>query len=143
VWSVLRKAGIDPSPRLTGPSWAEFLSVQAKGIVACDFFTVDTVFMRRYVLVFVEHATRKMHLAGISAQPSGHWVTQRAREISSRFAGFRFLVRDRDTKVTSAFDTVFSSDGIQIVRTPPMATRGPVGAENSIAVQAALSYSYS
>ena len=108
VWSILRRHGIDPAPRRSGPTWSEFLAAQARAVLACDFFTVDTVFLRRlYVLIFVEVATRRVHLGGISANPTGDWVTQRARELSERFSGFRFLIRDRDAKFSTGFDAVF------------------------------------
>jgi hypothetical protein len=82
VWSVLRRHGIDPAPRRSGPSWSEFLSAQAKGVLACDFVCVDTVLWRRfYVLIFIEHATRRVHLGGITTNPTGEWVTQRATEL--------------------------------------------------------------
>ena len=92
VWLILRRHGIDPAPRRSGPSWSEFLAAQAKGIVACDFFTVDPLFLRRvYVLIFIEHGTRRVHLGGVTTHPSGPWATQRAREQAQRFSGFRFL----------------------------------------------------
>jgi transposase InsO family protein len=119
VWSIMRGAGLDPAPRRSGPTWAEFLSAQAKGVLACDFLTVDTVLLRRlYVLIFIEHGTRRVHLAGITANPTGAWVTQRARELSERFSGFRFLIRDRDAKFTATFDAVFAVEGIEVIRTP-------------------------
>ena len=119
VWSILKRAGVDPAPRRSGPSWSEFLSAQAKGILACDFLTVDTVFFRRlYVLIFLELATRRVHLGGITTNPSGPWVTQRARELVGRFSGFRFLIRDRDAKFSTSFDAVFESEGIEVIRTP-------------------------
>jgi hypothetical protein len=77
MWSILRHAGIDPAPRRSGPTWSQFLAGQAKPIVACDFLTVDTVlFSRLYLLVFIEHATRRVHLAGTTAHHTGRWVTQ-------------------------------------------------------------------
>jgi hypothetical protein len=119
VWSILRSHGIDPAPRRAGPTWSEFLAAQAKGILACDFFTVDTVFLRRlYVLVFVELASRRLHLGGITPNPSGQWLAQRARELSGRFSGFRFLIRDRETKFTASFDAVFAAEGIEVIQTP-------------------------
>ena len=79
VWRILKHAGLDPAPRRSGPTWREFLNAQAAAIVACDFFTIDTVFLRRlYVLFFLEVGTRRVHLAGITAHPSGSWVTQQA-----------------------------------------------------------------
>jgi transposase InsO family protein len=123
VWTILRQAGIDPVPRRSSETWREFLRAQASGIVACDFFTVDTVLFRRvYVLVFVELATRQVHLAGITTNPAGEWVTRQARNIVETFVErsepIRFLIHDRDSKFTAAFDEVFRSEGIRAVRTP-------------------------
>jgi putative transposase len=126
VWSILKRAGIDPSPSRQGLSWREFLHAQAKHVIACDFFTVDTIWLRRlYVLFFIEHDTRRVHLAGITAHPNGPWVTQQARNIIDRFSGgdFQFLIRDRDTKFAAGFDTVFRSEHIAPLRTP---ARAPV-----------------
>jgi transposase InsO family protein len=126
VWSILNRAGIDPSSARQGLSWREFLRAQAKQAIACDFFTVDTIRLRRlYVLFFLEHDTRQIHLAGITANPNGPWVTQQARNIIDHFSGrdFRFLIRDRDTKFVAAFDTVFASEHIESLRTP---VRAPV-----------------
>jgi transposase InsO family protein len=128
VWSILRQAEIDPAPRRSSESWREFLRAQASGIVACDFFTVDTVLFRRlYVLVFIELATRHVYLAGITANPTGEWATQQARNIIETFVErtqpIRFLIHDRDSKFTAAFDEVFRSDGIRTIRTPVRAPR--------------------
>jgi transposase InsO family protein len=128
VWQVLNAARIDPAPRRAGPTWRQFLSAQAHQIIACDFFTVDTVTLKRlYVLIFIEHGTRRLHLAGITAHPAGTWVVQQARnlamELGARMEALRFLVRDRDTKFTAAFDEVFRVDGLRIIRTPPQAPR--------------------
>jgi putative transposase len=102
VWQILNAAGIDPAPRRSGPTWRQFLATQAHGIIACDFFTVDTVTLKRlYVLIFIEHGTRRLHLAGITTNPSGPWVAQQARnlamDLGNRTEALRFLVRDRDT----------------------------------------------
>jgi putative transposase len=121
VWSILKDEGIDPAPRRAGLSWREFLSRQAEGIIACDFLTVDSVFLRRfYVLMFIEIATRRVHLAGVTSRPNASWVTQQARNVVARWDGFpfRFLIRDRDSKYSAGFDEVIRSEGLRIVRTP-------------------------
>jgi putative transposase len=124
----LQQAGIEPAPRRSSETWSEFLRAQASGIVACDFFTVDTVLFRRlYALVFIELATRQVCLAGVTANPTGDWATRQARNIVETFvdrAGpIRFLIHDRDSKFTAAFDEVFRSDGIRTIRTPVRAPR--------------------
>jgi putative transposase len=105
VWTILKRAGIDPAPRRASESWSAFLRAQASGIIACDFLTVETVLLRRlYVLVFIHLATRKAYVAGVTANPTGAWTTQQARNsiealTSDRDAPIRFVIRDRDTKV--------------------------------------------
>jgi putative transposase len=83
VWEILRTAGIDPAPRRSGPTWRQFMHAQAAGILAVDFFHVDTVLLKRlYVLVFIEHGTRRMHLGGVTANPTGEWTVQQARNLA-------------------------------------------------------------
>jgi len=128
VWQILKDAGIDPAPRRAGQTWRAFLAGQATTILAADFFHVDTVFLRRlYVLFFIEHGTRRVHLAGITARPTGAWVTQQARNllmnIEGRADGLKFLIRDRDTKFTAGFDAVFTAIGARIIKTPVQAPR--------------------
>ncbi|MEV1004030.1 hypothetical protein [Nonomuraea sp. NPDC050202] len=82
VWEILHIAGIDPAPRRAGPTWRQFLTAQAHAIVACDFLVVETMMLKRlYVLVFIEHGTRRLHLAGVAAHPTGAWTVQQARNL--------------------------------------------------------------
>jgi transposase InsO family protein len=134
VWKILHRAGVDPAPRRTGPTWQQFLTAQAHTMLACDFFTVDTVLLKRlYVLFFVELATRQVHIVGVTAHPTGAWVAQQARNLlmnlDQHTDRLRFLLRDRDTKFTAAFDTVFTAVGIDVIRTPPQAPRANAYAE--------------
>ena len=121
VWATLKNAGIDPAPGRTAESWTTFLRAQAAGIVACDFFCVDTVMLRRYyVLFFIELDTRRVHLAGITTNPAGAWTTQAARNFTMAYdRRIRFLIRDGAGQFVAAFDEVFRSDGATIIRTPP------------------------
>ncbi len=134
VWKILNRAGVDPAPRRAGPTWKQFLTAQAHTILACDFFTVDTVLFKRiYVLFFVQIATRQVHVVGVTAHPTGAWVAQQARnllmDLDQRSAGLRFLLRDRDAKFTAVFDAVFAAEGIDVLKSPPQAPRANSFAE--------------
>jgi putative transposase len=112
----------------------QFLTTQARSMIACDFFTVDTVFLKRiYVLFFIELATRRVHVVGLTAHPTGAWVVQQARnllmDLDHRADALRFLLRDRDSKFTAGFDAVFIAVGIAVIRTPPQAPRANAIAE--------------
>jgi putative transposase len=101
VWEILHSAGIGPAPRRAGPTWRQFLTAQAHAIIACDFLVVETVLLKRvYVLVFIEHGTRRPHLAGVTAHPTGAWAIQQARnllmDLGDRLGTLRFLIHDRD-----------------------------------------------
>jgi transposase InsO family protein len=128
VWQILHDAGIDPAPRRSGPTWRQFLTAQAKAVLAVDFLHVDTVFLRRiYALIAVEHGSRRTHLIGVSTHPTGAWTTQAARnlmmDLGDRLTTVKFLLRDRDSRFTRAFDAVFAAEGIHILTTPPRAPR--------------------
>jgi putative transposase len=128
VWEILRAAGIDPAPRRSGPTWRQFLAAQATGILAVDFLHVDTVLLKRlYVLVFIEHGTRRMHLGGVTANPTGEWTVQQARNLAltldRRFEDIRFLIRDRGSNFTLSFDAVFQAAGTRILPTAVQAPR--------------------
>jgi len=134
IRTVLRRHGIEPAPRRAGDTWRAFLRQQAAGILACDFFTVDTVWLRRlYVLVFIELDTRRVHLAGVTANPHGAWVTQQARNLLLGLGApgrrIRFLLRDRDAKFCRSFDDVFRSEGAEVLLTPVRAPRANAYAE--------------
>jgi transposase InsO family protein len=124
IRTILRRAGLGPAPRRDGPTWRQFLSAQAKGIVACDFLTVETVFLKTlYVLVFMQIETRRILGVGVSANPNGAWVTQQARNLMMDLEGdpefcMRFLLRDRDAKYCRSFDAVFAAEGAEVVLTP-------------------------
>ena len=120
VRDILHAAGIDPAPRHTGPTWRQFLHAQAAGILAVDFLHVDTVILKRlYILVFIEHGTRRMHLGGVTANPTGEWTVQQARNLAlslgQRFENTRFLIRDRESNFTASLDAVFQAACIRIL----------------------------
>jgi putative transposase len=133
AWVVQAAVGCAVTPRM----WREFLAAQANSIIACDFVHIDTIGLQRlYALVFLEHRTRRLHIAGVTAHPTGEWVTQQARNLAynlgTRMESLRFLIRDRDAKYTRVFDTVFEADDIEILKTPPHAPKGNAHCERVI-----------
>ena len=134
VWQILTDAGLDPAPTRSGQTWRAFLGAPAKTIIATGFFHAGTVFLRRlHVLFVLEHGARRVHQAGITACPTGEWVTQQARTLlmnrGDHADGLTFLIRDRDTKFTAAFDAVFAAAGVRIIQAPIRAPRAKAIAE--------------
>ena len=137
IRTTLRRHRLDPAPRRATKSWPAFLRQQAAGIVACDFFTVDTVWLRRlYVLLFIELDTRRVHLAGVTAHPNSTWVAQQARNLllilGERERQVRLVVRDHDAKFSPSFDEVFRSQGGEVLVTPARAPKANAYAERWI-----------
>jgi putative transposase len=137
VWEILHAAGIEPAPRRAGPAWREFLTAQAHAIIACDFLVVETVLLKRlHVLVFIEHGTRRLHLAGVTARPTAAWAVQQARnlamDLDDRLGTMRFLIHDRDPVFTTAFGEVFKSEGLRIITTLPRTPRMNAACERVI-----------
>ncbi len=130
VWEILKKAGIDPAPRRTGPCWSLFLRSQAKAILACDFFTADLLDgTQAYVLAVIEHASRRIRILGVTLHPTGEWTSQQARngelmDLGEQAQRVKFMIRDRGSNFTAAFDAVLADAGIRTVlcniRTPRM-----------------------
>jgi putative transposase len=130
---LLRSHGVGPAPR-RGPTWHEFLKAQASGIIACDFFTVETAFLRTlYVLFFIEIGSRRVRLGVSTSKPDSVFVTQQARNLamslSDEQASITFLIRDRDAKFSRSFDDVFASEGIRVICTPIRAPNANAFAE--------------
>jgi len=134
VWNILHGHGVEPAPRRASVSWREFLRQQAAAILECDFFTVETLWLRRfYVLFFIELSRRRVYLAGVTATPDGGWVAQQARNLIMTLAeqgqSHRILIRDRDSKFTAAFDEIFRSEGLKVIKAPIAAPRAKAHAE--------------
>jgi transposase InsO family protein len=133
VRKVLLEAGLQPAPRRTHSSWRAFLRAQAASILACDFLTVETIFLQRiYVLFFISLSTRRIEYVACSSNPDGRWVAQQARNLAMQLGDeqpFRFLIHDRDTKFSRAFDEVFRAEGVEVIKTPVHAPNANAFAE--------------
>ncbi len=133
VRKVLLEEGLPPAPQRNRSSWRAFLQAQAASVLACDFLTVDTVFLQRiYVLFFISLATRRVEYIACTSNPDGRWTSHQARNLVMQLGDeqpFRFLIHDRDSKFSHAFDEVFRTDGIKVIRTPVQAPNANAFAE--------------
>ncbi|MGI5143846.1 integrase core domain-containing protein [Streptomyces sp. CA-106110] len=128
VWEILHAAGVDPAPRRSGPTWREFLTTQAEGIIACDFLHIDTALgSRLYALAFLEHGTRRLHITGVTAHPTRAWAVQQARnlaaDLGTRLESLRFLLHHRDDTYGEAFDAALAAEEMEILKSAPRAPR--------------------
>jgi putative transposase len=134
IRTLLRRYGLGPAPRRSGPTWTQFLRAQAEAIVACDFFTVETIRLKTlYVLFFIQLSSRRVVLAGVTSNPDSAWITQQARntamDLNDRGVSIRFLLRDHDAKFTGSFNEVFCGEGAKVMRTPIRAPKANAVAE--------------
>jgi putative transposase len=138
VANILRRHGVPPVPeRDTSPSWRHLMTHYKDQLLACDFFTIETLFLQTiYVLIFIEIGSRRVHFAGCTAHPDNAWITQQARqvmwELDEREPAIHFLIRDNDKKFSHAFDTVFRSAGIHVIPIPHHAPNANAFAERWI-----------
>ncbi len=137
VRAWLRATGLGPAGKRRETTWREFVRAHRQSLLAVDFFTVETISLQHlYVLFFIELGSRRVHVAGCTANPSASWVVQQARQLSwtlaERSKPMRFLIRDRDQKFTDGFDAVFRSDGIEVIRTPFRAPQANAVAERFV-----------
>jgi hypothetical protein len=131
---ILKRTGLGPAPRRANDRWRDFIRAHAASTLACDFFSADTVMLRRlYVLFVVEVGTRFVHVLGVTASPDGAWVAQQARnlliDLGDRAGESRFLIRDRDAKCTRVFDEVMAGNGTSVTKIPPRSPRANAFAE--------------
>jgi transposase InsO family protein len=134
---ILAAAGLAPAPRGASPTWQQFLACLASGVLACNFLRVDTVFFKRlYIFLVMEIETRRVHIRGVTEHPTGAWTAQQARnllmDLGERTGPFKFLIRDRDSKFTAAFDEVFAGNGMRIIKTPVRSPRANSYAERYV-----------
>jgi putative transposase len=137
VWTILHRAGVDPAPKRSALTWRQFLRTQATSVLAVEFLHRDTVLQRLHVLLVIEVVTRRVQVLGVTPQPVGEWVAQQARNLvvnlEEGICWSRFVLRDRDTKFTAAFDAVVAAEGIQVLRTPVRAPKANAACESFFA----------
>ncbi|WP_455432717.1 integrase core domain-containing protein [Streptosporangium soli] len=139
MWNILNRAGIDPTPRRSGPTWKQFLTAQAEHIVAVDFLHVDTANLtRQHALIMLKHGSRRAHLLGATTNPTGPWTAQAARnflmntDTGTDMRKLKFLIRARGGQFTDAFDTVFADAGLRVIKSPPQAPKANAHCERII-----------